>query len=233
MAQVANGGAGATEADPAIPITDPPVSHSHGRPAAAGEARSRHPAIVRWHVEIAAASARFGVPEAWIERVMLAESRGRTTHGGAPIRSRKGAMGLMQLMPGTWAELRDRHTLGPDPDHPPDNVAAGAAYLAEMYRRFGYPGLFAAYNAGPDRYARHLATGAPLPAETRAYLAAVAPDASGSGRGVRAGAAAGAPTTTQPPDRLLVVLQRSPRLDADETGGVDAPDPLFVIRPVR
>jgi soluble lytic murein transglycosylase-like protein len=42
-----------------------------------------------------------------------------------------------------------------------------------MYDRFDYPGLFAAYNAGPARYADHLATGKPLPGETRAYLATV------------------------------------------------------------
>jgi hypothetical protein len=39
-----------------------------------------------------------------------------------------------------------------------------------MRARFGYPGLFAAYNAGPARYAAHLRTGQPLPAETRAYI---------------------------------------------------------------
>src|SRR3546814_6173183 len=43
-----------------------------------------------------------------------------------------------------------------------------------MYDRFGYPGLFAAYNAGPGRYADHLSTGRPLPGETRAYLTALA-----------------------------------------------------------
>ena len=46
-------------------------------------------------------------------------------------------------------------------------------YLRAMYDRFGYPGLFAAYNAGPGRYADHLTTGRPLPGETRAYVAAV------------------------------------------------------------
>src|SRR3546814_21045489 len=47
-------------------------------------------------------------------------------------------------------------------------------YLRLMYDRFGYPGLFAAYNAGPGRYADHLSTGRPLPGETRAYLTALA-----------------------------------------------------------
>jgi hypothetical protein len=39
-----------------------------------------------------------------------------------------------------------------------------------MYERFGYPGMFAAYNAGPGRYSDHLATGRPLPRETVEYL---------------------------------------------------------------
>src|SRR3546814_7041331 len=43
-----------------------------------------------------------------------------------------------------------------------------------MYERFGYPGLFAAYNAGPARYAAHLRTGRTLPGETRSYLATLA-----------------------------------------------------------
>ena len=43
-----------------------------------------------------------------------------------------------------------------------------------MYDRFGYPGLFAAYNAGPGRYADHLARGTRLPAETVRYMARLA-----------------------------------------------------------
>src|SRR3546814_7828896 len=83
-------------------------------------------------------------------------------------------MGLMQLMPGTWAAMRRQHGLGGDPYDPCDNILAGAAYLRAMYDRFGYPGLFAAYNAGPARYERHLRTGQALPAETRDYIAQLA-----------------------------------------------------------
>jgi len=134
--------------------------------------------VPRWQPIIAEASLRFGIPVVWIERVMRAESGGRTTLGGRPIVSRAGAMGLMQLMPGTWAEMRRRHGLGDDPHDPRDNILAGTAYLRAMYDRFGYPGMFAAYNAGPARYASHLANGRPLPAETRAYLVAVSPSGS-------------------------------------------------------
>jgi hypothetical protein len=80
----------------------------------------------------------------------------------------------MQLMPRTYAELRARYGLGEDPFRPRDNVLAGAAYLREMYDRFGARGFLAAYNAGPARYVQHLA-GGQLPAETRAYVAALTP----------------------------------------------------------
>lgn len=126
--------------------------------------------VARWHAHVTEASARFGVPIDWIERVIRAESGGRTMLGGRPITSHAGAMGLMQLMPGTWRQMRARLGLGADPYDPRDNILAGTFYLRLMYDRFGYPGLFAAYNAGPGRYARHRAAGDPLPVETRAYL---------------------------------------------------------------
>lgn len=129
--------------------------------------------VARWRTAIELASTRCGVPAAWIERVMRAESGGRTVLDGRPIRSRKGAIGLMQLMPGTWAEMRAALGLGVDPDHPGDNILAGACYLRRMYDRFGYPGLFGAYNAGPGRYAAWISGRQPLPGETVAYLAAV------------------------------------------------------------
>ncbi|WP_456725282.1 lytic transglycosylase domain-containing protein [Bradyrhizobium sp. USDA 4350] len=95
------------------------------------------------------------------------------TAGDMHARSPKGAMGLMQIMPATWAELRQRYDLGSDPYDPRDNILAGAAYLRELLDRYGSRGVFAAYNAGPTRYEEHLA-GAPLPDETRAYVAKLA-----------------------------------------------------------
>lgn len=84
-----------------------------------------------------------------------------------------GAMGLMQIMPDTWAELRLRYGLGPDPYDPHDNIIAGTAYLRELLDRFGERGFLAAYNAGPSRYEEHLATGRPLPSETLSYISAI------------------------------------------------------------
>lgn len=126
-----------------------------------------------WRVHVSDAAARFGLPEEWVLRVIAAESGGRTELGGKPITSHAGAMGLMQVMPATWASLRARYRLGPDPHDPRDNIVAGTAYLRDMYDRFGYPGLFAAYNAGPGRYGEHLARGRPLPRETRDYVAKI------------------------------------------------------------
>ncbi|WDA39319.1 lytic transglycosylase domain-containing protein [Sphingobium sp. YC-XJ3] len=134
---------------------------------------ARADTVSRWQPYIAEASRRFGIPPFWIERVMRAESRGLTMLDGRPITSRAGAMGLMQLMPATWAEMRRRWHLGRDPHDPRDNILAGTAFLRLMYDRFGYPGLFGAYNVGPGRYAAHPKTGRPLPGETRAYLATV------------------------------------------------------------
>ncbi|WP_449472571.1 lytic transglycosylase domain-containing protein [Sphingobium chungangianum] len=149
--------------------------------------------VAQWQPHIAEASARFGIPVAWIERVMRAESGGRTMHRGRPTTSRAGAMGLMQLMPGTWAEMRARLGLGSNPHDPRDNILAGTLYLRLMHDRFGYPGLFAAYNAGPARYADHLATGRQLPGETRAYLVTVAGSASPS---IKPGSVMGTPART-------------------------------------
>lgn len=115
---------------------------------------------------VAAAAHRFDLPQDWIRAVIKAESG-----GDANAVSVKGALGLMQLMPETWSEMRDRYGIQGDVLDPAANIMAGSAYLAEMRDRFGYPGLFAAYNAGPARYESHLRDGVPLPAETRAYLA--------------------------------------------------------------
>ena len=142
--------------------------------ACGGIAQGAQSMIDRWDGEVAEASRRFGVPQDWIRAVMRAESAGLTELGGRPIVSSAGAMGLMQLMPQTWSALHDRYDLGADPFDPHDNILAGTAYLRELYDRFGYPSLFAAYNAGPARYAAFRDAGRALPSETVFYLAEVA-----------------------------------------------------------
>jgi len=134
----------------------------------AAEQMQRRTVDIAAHV--AEASQRFGIPEQWIYAVMRTESAGRI---GAV--SSAGAMGLMQLMPGTWARQRARFGLGSDPFNPRDNIIAGASYLREMYDSYGTSGMLAAYNAGPGRYEQWRDGGRALPAETRAYVAKIAP----------------------------------------------------------
>jgi soluble lytic murein transglycosylase-like protein len=116
------------------------------------------------------ASRRFGIPERWITAVMGVESA-FDVRATSPV----GAVGLMQVMPETYAGLRVRYGLGVDPYQPRDNILAGAAYLREMYDRYGVSGFLAAYNAGPGRYEAHLNGGRALPLETRNYVAKITP----------------------------------------------------------
>jgi soluble lytic murein transglycosylase-like protein len=123
---------------------------------------------------VAQAAQKFGMPAAWIRAVIAAES------GGDRFAvSPKGAAGLMQIMPQTWSTLRLRYALGADPFDARDNIMAGAGYLRELYDRYGSPGFLAAYNAGPKRWDDYVVSGAPLPDETRSYLAHLAPVVTG------------------------------------------------------
>lgn len=147
-----------------------------------GPAVAETPIVIRdpvrdpYAASIAEASVRFAIPEHWIRAVMQAESA-----GDPRAVSHAGAMGLMQVMPGTWTVLREDHSLGADPFDPRDNIIAGTAYLRAMldrYRTVG--GMLAAYNAGPGRYDAYLSEARPLPAETRAYVAMLAPRLDGA-----------------------------------------------------
>jgi|WetSurMetagenome_2_1015567.scaffolds.fasta_scaffold167508_2 hypothetical protein len=114
------------------------------------------------------AALRFGIPAQWIDAVIRAES-----FCDAAATSPKGAMGLMQIVPRTWEDLRGRYGLGANPYDPHENILAGTAYLRELYDRYGPDGFLAAYNAGPGRYEAYLETGRALPSETLAYIARV------------------------------------------------------------
>lgn len=141
-----------------------------------------------WGPYIKEASAKFDVPERWIREVMRQESGGRLyNRNGDLITSHAGAMGLMQVMPGTYDELRGRYPeiLGPDPFDPRNNIHAGTAYIREMYDIYGSPGFLAAYNAGPGRLDDHLTRNRTLPEETRKYVAAIGPRIAGSSPNTR------------------------------------------------
>lgn len=177
---------------------------------------------------IAEASRRFGVPEDWIRAVIRAESA-----FDPQATSRVGAMGLMQVMPATYAELRVRYGLGPDGYDPRDNVLAGTAYLRELHDRFGVRGALAAYNAGPGRYQEHLDTGRILPLETRIYVARIAAggrfDPSLAGPNARV--VAPGPTPPDPAAAPLFITLGSPS-SGRRAAAVDARSELFpTLRP--
>ncbi|MFG1275167.1 lytic transglycosylase domain-containing protein [Xanthobacter flavus] len=155
---------------------------------------------------IAEAAERFDIPSVWIRGVMRKES-----DGDARSTSSKGAMGLMQIMPQTWAELRIHYGLGEDPYDPHDNIMAGAAYLRELFDRYGNPGFLAAYNASPGRYEASRKR-RPLPPETRAFVDKLAPDIARE-------------------QSELAVPARS------ETSAVESPSwaqaPIFAVQPIR
>ena len=162
-------------------------------PAAAQDVpHERARAVVDIAAHVRDASLRFGIPEQWIWAVMRVESAGKidaTSHAGA--------MGLMQVMPGTWANLTARHGLGGQPYAPRANIMAGAAYLRQMHERYGSPGFLAAYNAGPGRYEQYLRGERRLPAETQNYVAKLAPMIGGKAAPLTASGAL-APPATQP-----------------------------------
>jgi SLT domain-containing protein len=128
-----------------------------------------------WGPYVKLASARFNVPPQWIRQVMRVESGGHEYIGGHLTVSPAGAMGLMQLEPGTYQEMAARYGLGDDPFNPYANIMAGTAYIHEMYQIYGSPGFLAAYNAGPGRLDDYLDYHAPLPNETRNYVAMIGP----------------------------------------------------------
>lgn len=221
-----------------LPLAAAPMSPGHAQtvPPVPAEASAPFAAFV------AEASQRFGIPVAWIRALMRVESAN-------DIRavSPKGAMGLMQLMPDTWAYLRARYRLGSDPFDPRENIIAGTAYMRELYDRYGAPGFLSAYNAGPGRYDEHLANGRPLPAETRAYVAQLAPLVGGEASPAIVAVAAADPLAwtraplfigasdrgpgvgpaqadAQPRDGETALPPRDPAADANPTGG------LFVSR---
>jgi Transglycosylase SLT domain len=132
-----------------------------------------------WGPYIRQAAVRFDMPETWVRSVMRVESGGQEYVDGNLVTSGVGAMGLMQVMPQTYDELRDRYNLGDDPYDPHDNITAGVAYMREMYDVYGTPGFLAAYNAGPARLDDYLGNHRPLPDETRRYVAMIAPNLQG------------------------------------------------------
>jgi hypothetical protein len=153
-----------------------PVKPALATQTAFAREQTMSPALLlrRWNAPVAKASHRFGVPTPWIYAVMRMESGGRTMlTPTSPMISVKGAQGIMQVLPQTYAQMRGQYRLGADAFDPADNIAAGTAYLRWLKGKYGYPALFAAYNAGPQRVDDLLTRGTPLPAETVAYIGGI------------------------------------------------------------
>ena len=119
--------------------------------------------------QVEAAARRHSVPVDLAVRLATQESGlQQYRSNGALIVSSAGAIGVMQLMPATAAEL------GVDPRDAVQNIEGGMRYLRQMFDRFGdWKTAVAAYNAGPGRMARVLAGQASIPSETAGYVLAI------------------------------------------------------------
>jgi soluble lytic murein transglycosylase-like protein len=125
----------------------------------------------RWNPVVREAAKKYHIPPLWLRAVMRNETGGRTVQeGDRPITSQAGALGVMQLMPETYSQMADLHGLGANPFRARDNVFAAAAYLSWLKARYGFPGMFGAYNFGPGNWEDHLHRKRALPAETRNYV---------------------------------------------------------------
>lgn len=107
-----------------------------------------------------------GLPPGLPGAVAQVESGGRQYDAnGNVITSPAGAIGIMQLMPGTADEY------GVDPYDPAQNVEGGTAYLNDLIAQFGdVPDALAAYNWGPSNVQRAIASGQPFPTGVQAYV---------------------------------------------------------------
>jgi len=112
--------------------------------------------------QIDEAARRHGLPEEFVHAVVAAESGYRQE-----AVSRKGAIGLMQLMPDT------ARSLGADPRDPEQNLEAGVRFLRDLLIRYEHDAnrALAAYNAGPGAVDRH--GGVPPYLETQWYVSRV------------------------------------------------------------
>ena len=146
------------EKDLALPVPPPAATvHPPSKPAATPEPAPDLNEVVT------SASATFHLDPDLVNSVIRAES-GFNTHAV----SRKGAQGLMQLMPGTAGKLGVNNAFDPQA-----NVNGGSRYLRELLERYNFDLVkaLAAYNAGPERVEQY--KGVPPYHETRSYVARI------------------------------------------------------------
>ena len=169
------------------------------------------------------AAREWDVDPNWARSVMQQESGGNAVNAqGSPITSKAGATGLMQLMPQTWKDLGVA-----DPTDPVQNIWGGVKYLAQMRDQFkgNIPLATAAYNAGPDRVNAYVQNGSPLPAETQAYVPAVAGHYQKFAGAPQAAAPASAPALPEVPSDADFLKQVSaPRVANPSASSVPSDD---------
>lgn len=151
--EINDSGAATTFDGPTLFVAQKPKSIGHGSSTASA---------MKPQELLAVAAKAHGLDQSLLEAVAWQESRGRMS-----ALSPKGALGVMQLMPATAAEL------GVHADDMSDNIRGGALYLRRQLDRFGgsVPLALAAYNAGPGAVLRF--GGIPPYRETREYVARI------------------------------------------------------------
>ncbi len=138
------------------PVADVNASVSSGTapPSSGNEAAARRP----YQQMIAEAARRHRIDPRLVHAVIMVESRYQAT-----ARSRKGAMGLMQLMPATARELEVAN-----PFDPAANIDGGVRHLRQLLDRFDLRLAVAAYNAGAGAVRKF--GGVPPFRETQSYV---------------------------------------------------------------
>lgn len=137
----------------------PPPAPSTPAPVATAQSTSPAPAALTPGELADQAADKYGLPR-WLVRSVMKNESGFQAAAVSP----KGAIGLMQLMPGT------AQTLGANASDPAQNADAGARYLRDLLQK--YDGALwhalAAYNAGPGAVQKY--RGIPPYSETRRYI---------------------------------------------------------------
>ena len=145
----------AVEPDDSVAIPPPPTPASAATPTPA----PANPPAQTAEEMLRAAAQKHGLPVDFVLAVARQES-GLNPRALSP----KGAIGLMQLMPGT------ARMLGVNPHDPQANADAGVRHLCELLEKYNYDArlALAAYNAGPGAVSKH--RGVPPYRETQAYV---------------------------------------------------------------